>query len=645
VKAARVSAILRGTLGGSHTSRAGLAQAKPALPHAIFLASVLAIVSVAAPARAADDATAQARSHYEVGLKLFDAREHEQALIEFSKANEIKPRPAALFMMAQCEYLMGRLKDASAHYKRYADENPNGEFAELARDRVESIAKRLSTFVVNTVPEDVTVRISPEGETGRIVATGQAPNNFPIPRGRYRVDVTRPNYQGQTRVVEIDVGETKPLFFKLDPIPARLEIETTPPGATLYVNGNRARNPYRQDVTPGHIEIFAEATDYEAKTTELTLAPGEHRLLTGDSRLRLNYVQRSGRPELVVASSLLGGLVGAGAVIAGIGEALESPNVASVLLVSGGAVSGVVAGALVGSALAPRYIPDNQALHILGGMWIGTAEGLMAGVVVRQVMTARGEVIPPCPGPDPCRGSVSDQLRAGFVGTLPGLTLGLTAGALTSKRAPNYGRETLIQSAALGGALFGGVAQLAFKWKPYGLSWEYTVHEYQPKPMGQAPFDKDCTPNVDGNFNCAIPDNSVFDIAPGALIGLNVGLAAGLLGAYLPDQSRYGPSWKRILLIDLGAGAGALAGGVGSCVALVDDCLKAKTPNADARAISAWVAIAGGGLGLLGGILMTRDMDEDVTAPSSTPPPIVTYAPMRDGNGGTAPGVAAMGFF
>src|SRR4029079_11116586 len=228
----------------------------------MVLAGLLAVIVLAAPARAhaADDATAQARSHYEMGLKLFDAREHEQALIEFSKANEIKPRPAALFMMAQCEYLMGRLKDASLHYQRYATENPDGEFAELARDRVESIAKRLSTFVVNTVPEDVTVRISPEGETGAIVESGKAPHNFPIPRGRYRVDVTRPNYQGQTRVVEIDVGETKPLFFKLDPIPARLQLGTTTAGAPLYVNGNRARNPYRQDVTPGHIEIFAEAT-------------------------------------------------------------------------------------------------------------------------------------------------------------------------------------------------------------------------------------------------------------------------------------------------------------------------------------------------------------------------------------------------
>jgi hypothetical protein len=225
----------------------------------------------------------------------------------------------------------------------------------------------------------------------------------------------------------------------------------------------------------------------------------------------------------------------------------------------------------------------------------------------------------------------------------------LTAGALTSKRAPNYGRVTLIQSAALGGALFGGAAQLAFKWKPYGTSWEYTVHQYDPatnfdklKAEGSKCPDVTMTPLVD----CAVPDNSVFDLAPGALIGLNVGLVGGLLGAYLPDQSRYGPSWKRILLIDLGAGAGALAGAVGSCVALVDDCLNARTPNADARAVSAWVAIAGGALGALGGILMTRDMDEDHgPGPSSTPPPMVTYAPMRTGNGGTTPGIAAMGFF
>src|ERR1022692_2399088 len=181
-------------------------------------------------------------------------------------------------MMAQCEYLLGRLKLARGHYHSYFEQNPDGEFAALARDRVEAIDKRPSTFVINTVPDDVTVRISAAGQTGVVVASGQAPNNFALPRGRYRGDVTRPNYQGQTRIVEVDVAETKPLFFKLEPIPARLEIETEPLGATRYVNGNRARNPSRQDLSPGPVEIFAEAPDYESRAVDLSLAPGEHRV-------------------------------------------------------------------------------------------------------------------------------------------------------------------------------------------------------------------------------------------------------------------------------------------------------------------------------------------------------------------------------
>src|SRR5947208_11638974 len=54
-----------------------------------------------------------------------------------------------------------------------------------------------------------------------------------------------------------------------------LEIETTPPGATLYVNGNRARNPYRQDVGAGQYEIFAEAPNYQDRAVTFSLQHGE----------------------------------------------------------------------------------------------------------------------------------------------------------------------------------------------------------------------------------------------------------------------------------------------------------------------------------------------------------------------------------
>jgi hypothetical protein len=611
------------------------------------------IVALAGAARSADDdGTAQARAHYEMGLKLFDARENDQALIEFDTANELKPRPAAVFMMAQCEYLLGRLKEARNHYQAYVAQSPEGEFVELARDRIQSIDKRPGTFAINTVPDEVDVRIVSETTPQMAPVTGQAPNNFPVPRGRYRITVSKKNYVQQSRVFDLDLAETKPLFFKLDEIPARLEIDTAPPAATLYVNGNRARNPYRQDVTPGHFEIFAEAPDHDSHTLEFALAPGERKLLTGENRFQLQYTQRSGRPELLVASGLIGGFIGAGAVAAAIGSGIDSPQVATVLLVGGGGVAGIIAGALIATPLVPRYIPDNRALFIIGAMWMGGAEGAAAGIIWRQVSTVNSKAVAPCPSP--CRGPIGEQLRAGFIGTLPGLGLGLTTGALLSSHAPRYGRVALIQSAALGGALTGALVQLATQWKPYGSGWQYTVRQPDlgDTVTGSTTLNGGvgCGTDPANPLNCAFAGSSVLDLMPGALIGLNVGLAAGLLGAYLPDQSRYGPTWKRILLIDLAAGAGALAGGVAGCVSDVDGCLNA-TPKDHARGVAAIWAMAGGAAGLLGGVLLTRHFDDD---PLAAPPPLTdkpkaslstTLLPMRTPDGRVTTGFGALGTF
>ena len=620
----------------------------------VCFASLVAVAAAPSDAHAADDdATAQARAHYEMGLRLFDAREHDQALIEFDTANELKPRPAAVFMMAQCEYLLGRLKEARNHYQTYIQQSPGGEFVELARDRIQSIDRRPGTFAINTVPDEVDVRIVSESDPRRAPVTGQAPNNFPVPRGRYRITVSKKNYVQQSRVFDIDLAETKPLFFKLDEIPARLEIETDPPGATLYVNGNRARNPYHQDVAPGHFEIIGEAVDHDTRTVEFTLSAGERKLLTGGDRFRLAYTQRSGRPELVGASAILGGFFGAGAVAAAIGKNLGEQNVATVLLTGGGGLAGTIAGFLVATSFVPHYIPDNRALFIIGAMWIGGAEGAATGFVIQQTITSRGTPGLGCVGTTPCRGPIGEQLRAAFLGSVPGLALGLTTGALTSARAPSYGRVALIQSAAFGGAVMGALAQLGTTWQPYGSGWQYTVRSVSTMDAAKsatAEMGGVCPPDPMNPRNglCSFKDTSVLDLMPGALIGLNVGLAAGLLGAYLPDQSPY-ISWRRILLIDLAAAAGAVAGGVGGCVTDVDGCLTRTPVNPDARARAALAAIGGAAVGLVGGYFLTRHFDDDRNASLPTDKPKVTVSttvlPLRTADGSTTPAIGAFGTF
>jgi hypothetical protein len=602
---------------------------------ASFFAALLFLVAGRATA---DDATDQARKHYETGLELFYAREHAQALVEFQRAHEIKPRPATLFMMAQCEYLVGALPVAREHYESYLRESPTGEFVEVAKDRIESINRRPAILVINCVPDSVDVLVTevrpasgagPPDPTPSTLASiqGQAPNNFSVPRGRWIVRVSKPNYTPQVVTLDLEVAETRPLFFKLDPIPGRLEIETIPRTATLYVNGNRARNPYRQDVPPGHYEIFGEATDHESRTDEVFLGPGERHLLTGSQAFQLRYVQRSGRPELVAASALMGAFVGAGAVAASLNKSVAQANVSSVSLTIGGTLAGLIAGGLVANDSVPAYIPDNRALFVIGAMWIGGAEGALLGTIVREFQVANGPTQAAEGYPDlPRYRQPPDLSRAAFVGSVPGLALGITAGAMLSHRAPKYGRVALIQSAAAGGALLGALSAVALQWSPFGFG--RVVIPAPDAPAGSIP-------HLDDVMDLAIP----------SALGLTVGLGAGLLGAYLPDQSRYGPSWLRVGLIDLAAAAGAIAFGIGGCVS-ENACVGALSAESASRAHAATWALVGGAAGLAGGVLLTRNVDRSPPAPTGSPSfPVLTLLPTRAPGGQIETLLGAIGNF
>jgi hypothetical protein len=102
-----------------------------------------------------------------------------------------------------------------------------------------------------------------------------------------------------------------------------------------------------------------------------------------------------------------------------------------------------------------------------------------------------------------------------------------------------------------------------------------------------------------------------------------------------------------VLLVDLAAGAGALAGGLAGCVTNTHDCLEAEHPADAARATSARAALIGAGIGVIAGVLFTRHFDDDVQQPQ--PAPSVSFnaalMPMRGLDGRTTPGVGAFGTF
>jgi hypothetical protein len=560
----------------------------------LFAAPLLAFLVAGTSAQAQDaDPAAQAHQHYQAGVSLFEAGNKEQALVEFQLANELVPKKANLFMIAQCQYHLGLLKEARANYQEFLAQPTSEELADIARLRIEAINHRPGVLAINTVPDQVQVRI----EGGGQVFTGEAPNEFRVPRGRYRVTVSKPNFVRQERDITIDVAETKPLFFKLDPIPARLEVHTSPSNATLYVRGNRTQNPYAQFVDPGDYEIYAEANYHIARHDVVSLAPGQQ--LKVD--FPLSYLQRSGRPELI------GFWIGIGAIGGGMAVTTRlSPGQAGNLtLIAAGALAGGIGAGVISAALVPAYIQDNLALFRIGSGWIGDVEGLSLGLALTQ--------------------SVSGAWLGGVVG----LSAGSVAGWWLDDHAPNYGRVAMIQSGAFLGALAGVLAIPAM-----GFSLESVT------TTSTATTDTKTT---------RIPR-----VGWGMLAGINVGLATGLALAYLPDQRSYGPSWQRVMLIDLAAVAGGFTG------ALLQMCVsgqgnKGVCGNAEIGPQMARYALAGSAVGLATGLFLTwkydkhDDKHEDNLAQThparGMPLPGALPVQTTDGRWSLVPGLVSQGQF
>jgi len=577
----------------------------------VFLAPLVLLLMLPGPSPRAEESSPleRAHKHYEAGVSLFEAGNKEQALVEFQLANELAPKKENVFMIAQCEYHLGQLVSARASYEAYLAEQKQGELADLARLRLEAINRRPGIFTINTVPDNVEVRIEGDGAT----VVGQAPNEFRVPRGHYHITASKENFTSETRELSVDVAETKPLFFKLEPIPAHLTIRTTPPNAALFVRGNRAQNPYVQDVPPGNYEIYAEASYYQSKRETITLAPGENRVVD----FPLTYVQRSGRPELIGFWTGIGAVGGGLAVLTQTKPGTNASLSLNLSLLSAGVLAGGMSLGFLSSTtpLVPAYLRDNLALFRIGAMWIGDVEGATFAM------------------------GLSHDWTATWFGGAAGLVGGAVAGWWLDDKSPNYGRVSLIQSSALLGAVAGALMVPAL-----GL---------YPSPPNLNDSDPTVNDARDNSYHNQIRQR----LAWGMLAGLNVGLTTGLAMAYLPDQSVYGPSWQRVLMVDLAGVAGAIF------AATIEICTRGKNnihcadqdpkdPNKTRlNDRTARYALAGAGLGLITGWLLTMSYDHNNQARPA--PPLLSHIPLPgvvpvQSTSGTAellPGLISQGQF
>jgi tetratricopeptide (TPR) repeat protein len=113
---------------------------------AILVAFTVGLICLPSPARAADDATEQARQHYQKGKQHFDLGKWDEAIAEFEEAYRLHNDPTLLFNLAQAHRRKGDLQRALDLYKNYIIENPESP----KRDEIEKRIQRLEKEIRNT---------------------------------------------------------------------------------------------------------------------------------------------------------------------------------------------------------------------------------------------------------------------------------------------------------------------------------------------------------------------------------------------------------------------------------------------------------------------------------------------------------------
>ena len=149
------------------------------------VATILFAVTLASAAASADD-SADAKGHFNRGVKLYNLGHFQEAIPEFEKAYDLDPAPILLFNIAQSHRQNGNKERALFFYRRYLEQEPNVAKRADVEQRMKELAQGLQqeneqkqkppTEVTPPAPTATPPRADPTpAALPPVVVTGPAP--------------------------------------------------------------------------------------------------------------------------------------------------------------------------------------------------------------------------------------------------------------------------------------------------------------------------------------------------------------------------------------------------------------------------------------------------------------------------------------
>ena len=228
-----------------------------------------------APPSDAVDATAEARRHFKIGIRLYQDTNYQGALAEFEAAYAAKPGPGSLQNVALCQKALFRYREAAATLEqllsKHAAELSEGE-QKAVRDAITELSGLVGSIVVEVEPSEAKVTID-----GRAVPLSELRTGVDVNVGEHTIVADESGFARLVRVVSVASGQKKvPVEMKLKATDGFLNIVASDPRAAIAVDGvTRAFHDWRGSVkadTDHFVQVFRDG--YESYETTVTVALG-----------------------------------------------------------------------------------------------------------------------------------------------------------------------------------------------------------------------------------------------------------------------------------------------------------------------------------------------------------------------------------
>lgn len=243
--------------------------------NALSLSLALSLFSLAPAVRAQPAQPAQpaqsfaqteARTHFQTGARHYQEGQFTQAIEEFETAFRLFPSPVILFNLAQAYRSDGRLSEAVATFRRFLEsaERITPEQRHDVETTIDEIEASRASLTFEIEPAGATLSID-----GRQIGTLPLTRPLELTPGEHQVEISLANYQTRRDEVTLTAHQRRLYNATLLPVAlnARLSISTTPPDATLTLDGAEIpQSQTPQPVAPGEHSLTVSRDGYLPQT-------------------------------------------------------------------------------------------------------------------------------------------------------------------------------------------------------------------------------------------------------------------------------------------------------------------------------------------------------------------------------------------